>query len=221
MPPSKRKKASGFRDYSSDNDDQAPSEDLSSTHAAPGYVEQHTMYRVRPGAQGNIREAESSVFHLPPSPVKKARVGATTEHMGMPVESPIMTAPVGPSPNDPESGVWDSPEELQGEPATRSTYPSVSVIKYTLFYLSCLIFSVVDRNKDNPLAIFAASVDVFLDEMLRHESNRYTDGRCTGCRGEFEGGCFRCKDCAIGGLWCRECLLSSHQFNFLHRLEAS
>lgn len=107
MPP-KRKSQGRFKDLDDDSDQNLPS--------GVGHVEQHTTYRHR--QQLDTVDTESSLYHLPPSPVKKARTFEAP-----PVEDVEDTEPppLIPLEFDLEDGVWT---ESDGNPQ-RGVFPSV------------------------------------------------------------------------------------------------
>ncbi|KAF6747228.1 hypothetical protein DFP72DRAFT_992589 [Ephemerocybe angulata] len=158
----------------------------------PGYMEQHTDYFMTTES----RSEASSVVFVPPSPVKKQAAPRTA---GIPLVN--LRSDAGPSSGwaeaeDPQP--FDSEMDTEDEP--RASAPS-----------------------DNPLAMFTPRIDVFLDELLRLDFLANGDA-CLSCssllqQGDMSVQMYRCRDCGIGGFWCRTCVISAHCLNPLHRIE--
>lgn len=110
MPP-KRKSQGRFKDL--DDDTELPFDGLPSV----GHVEQHTTYRHRQGK--DLVDAESTLYRLPPSPVKKAR---TVDHVPFDTEPP----PLDLLQDNPTEGLWTEAEAGRPQGSQRPLYPSVS-----------------------------------------------------------------------------------------------
>lgn len=109
MPP-KRKSQGRFKDL--DNDGDA----LPQPQVA-GHAEQHTTYRHR--LELNTVDAESTLYHLPASPVKKAR---TREEVLREASDPPPLEPIQPEPDD---LVWMESDTTETREGSRAAYPSV------------------------------------------------------------------------------------------------
>lgn len=108
MPP-KRKNQGRFKAHDDDEEEEGnPAATTSS-----GYTEQHTDYRHRQHL--NTVESSSSLFHLPPSPVKKSR---TTHEDDEVIEAHVEEVPQ-------EVDVGLGTEDVQPQQGQRGTYPSV------------------------------------------------------------------------------------------------
>jgi hypothetical protein len=74
------------------------------------------------------------------------------------------------------------------------------------------------RPQDDPLRVFALEVETFLHEFLRLESRADQPGpACPSC--EDGVATVRCVDCFGGALFCRNCIVSVHARNPLHRVQ--
>ncbi|RXW21399.1 hypothetical protein EST38_g4451 [Candolleomyces aberdarensis] len=71
----------------------------------------------------------------------------------------------------------------------------------------------------NPLRVFTEHADMMLDEMLRLEGPGANGLVCSQCSTSTCKNYYRCKDCTIPVLRCKECLLMDHAACFTHRID--
>ena len=60
--------------------------------------------------------------------------------------------------------------------------------------------------------------DEYLDECMVLEGQGKSVKGCAGCNKLFPA--YRCRDCKIGPLWCKGCIVLRHDQSPLHRIEA-
>ncbi|KAH6890716.1 hypothetical protein BKA70DRAFT_1120446 [Coprinopsis sp. MPI-PUGE-AT-0042] len=77
------------------------------------------------------------------------------------------------------------------------------------------------RATEDPLLGFKPLLDLTISEILRHEAPGLDNGpSCSmGCSVLGEKGAFRCRDCFVNPVYCRSCMVVSHQQNPLHWIE--
>ena len=90
-------------------------------------------------------------------------------------------------------------------------------------FCKCFIYSLNKRPNsliawnDAPLTTWVKYRDEYLDECMTLEGRGPFFKYCSGCRAELPS--YRCKDCMVGPLWCKECLLQRHDQSPLHNVE--
>jgi hypothetical protein len=88
---------------------------------------------------------------------------------------------------------------------------SVRIIIFPV--LSCLFHI----PQDVPLGTWAKHRDEYLDECMALEGRGAFYTSCSGCRVPMPR--YRCKDCMVGPLWCKSCLVERHDQSPLHIVE--
>lgn len=71
--------------------------------------------------------------------------------------------------------------------------------------------------QDVPLKTWVRFRDDYLDECMFLEGRGTFHSSCAGCHAPMPQ--YRCKDCTLGPLWCRACLLQRHDQLPLHLVE--
>ena len=91
------------------------------------------------------------------------------------------------------------------------------VLRRSGMHFSSVVAQLVDHPQDDPLLLWRAKRDLFLEEFIRLEGRGATaNDRCELCRKE---GTHRCLDCIAIRLLCTGCLSRVHSFNPFHAVE--